>query len=120
MHCPGGFEIQRQVSFEETGEKKTQKMRRPCADGGQLGVTQPQAKQLLEPPEAETGKKGDFLRTAQGVQPFQHLDFGLPASRTERINLFQATQFMVICHSSPGHSYTVQCIQLHFLVVKWS
>lgn len=41
-----------------------------------------QAKEDLEPPEAERGKEGFLHRGFEKAQPSQHLDFGFLACRT--------------------------------------
>ena len=46
--------------------KDTKNKRRPHEGGGQLRVTQSQAKELLEPPGAEGGRRGVSPRTPKG------------------------------------------------------
>lgn len=53
----------------------------------ETGVTQPQAKESLEPPDSGGGKKENLPTGLAGAQPCQHLEIRLLSSRSARRNL---------------------------------
>ena len=60
----------------------------PCENGGhvEIGVMLSEAKEPLGLPEVRSGQEGSPSRGFGGSMACQSLDFGLPASRTVRIN----------------------------------
>lgn len=73
--------------MKHTEERHRQKRAQPYHNGGRRGAVQPQAKELLEPPEAGGGEEGILLWSlCWGHSLCQLFDFGLPTFRT--VNTF--------------------------------
>ena len=74
------------MSLRKTEEKTcTQRGKGQVKMKAEMGVMQPQLKNpCLEPSEAGRGKGVFPPEPLEGVQPYQHLDFGLLAFRTLR------------------------------------
>lgn len=70
----------------------------------EIGVSLPQAKKHLGYQKLEEARRDPCLEASEGAWLHRCLDFGLVPSRTVSDNkflLFQATQFGVLCSSSP-------------------
>lgn len=75
-----------------------------------IGVTLPQTKEHLGPPNQEETRKVPLLEASEGTQPCRHYDYGLLLPRTwEKINL---------CYFKPPSSLLLgvpgNYLQLHY------
>lgn len=74
----------------------------------------------------EEVRKDPPLELSERTRPCRHLDFRLQASKNEGelISVVSATQFVLICYSSPGKTNTICYAELFFFFVfpyswKW-
>lgn len=64
--------------------RREERHRDPMTTGAEIGVTQPQAKEALEPPEAAAGRAGSSRKEREGTRLCRHLELGPLASRPVR------------------------------------